>query len=127
MANSVVDERRTTYDIACQWSRNRRPRSLGFPQEFASRLVCLGLRLHFGIPKFHSPAHGDKCQSSFFLNLVDGWARVDGEAIERVWVAMNPFAPSAKEMAGGKYHNFLEGQFGYMNWRKVVNMGVLHR
>lgn len=125
MANSVsdVNELRITYDIACQWSRNLIHRTEGFGDQVFSRLVQPGLHVRFGIPKFHLPAHGDKCQSTFSLNLVDGWARVDGEAIERVWSVMNMFATSIREMALGTRQDFVDDKIGNINFRKVVGMG----
>ena len=76
-----------SYDIACQWKINFHKRSADFPEDYKSHLE--NLNLDFGIPKFHLPAHGVKCWSLFSLNFLRGWARTDGEEIERCWAATN--------------------------------------
>jgi hypothetical protein len=120
MANDV----RLTYDIICQWSRHFLHRASLFPDRYARRVADVGLRFSYGIPKFHLPAHGRKCQGVFSLNFRLGWARVDGEGIERLWGWMNRFAPSSREMATGARQDFLDYQFGAWNWQKVVGMGT---
>ena len=114
---------RLTYDIVCQWSKHFRARAALFPDPYARRVADVGLHLSFGIPKFHLPAHGSKCQGIYSLNYLLGWGRVDGEGIERLWSWMNRFAPSSREMASGTRQDFLDYQFGAWNWQKVVSMG----
>src|ERR1700748_2488564 len=83
------------------------------------------LEVGFGIPKFHLPAHGSKCWSLFSLNFLRGWARIDGEAIERVWAAINGVTTSTREMSPGARHDYLDDQWNAANFRKLVNLGEL--
>jgi hypothetical protein len=110
-----------SYDIACQWSRNLQSRLYMFPPALTSWMDKA--RLTFGIPKFHLPAHGPKCQSKFSLNFVRGWARVDGEGIERVWSFLNSFAGATHEMTGDGRHDALDFQAGASNFRKIIGLG----
>jgi hypothetical protein len=81
------------------------------------------LDLVFAIPKFHLPAHGFSCWSWYSLNFIPGSARVDGEAIERLWAATNPVATSTCEMATGARHDFLEEHWAMQNFKKLVALG----
>ena len=110
-----------TYDIICQWKINLKKRLEGFSTtltDFVSKM-----KLEFGIPKFHLPAHGPKCWSLFSLNFLRWWGRVDGEAIERVWAAINGVATSTREMGPGARHDYLDDQWGASNFRKYVKLG----
>jgi hypothetical protein len=82
-------------------------------------------KIEHGIPKFHLPAHGTKCLSLYSLNFLRGWARTDGEGIERLWASTNPVATMTREMSGGARHDFLDDQWGASNFRKNVNLGKL--
>ncbi|OBZ68735.1 hypothetical protein A0H81_11116 [Grifola frondosa] len=73
----------------------------------------------FLIPKFHLPAHQGSCQTSYSFNLTINVGRTDGEAVERGWAAVNPFASSTKEMGPGARRDILDDVFGDYNWRKV--------
>lgn len=85
-----------SYNIVCQWQRNLMDRCTRFESPLRSHLSSL--ELVYAIPKFHLPAHGFKCWSRFSLNFIPGSARVDGEAIERLWARTNPVATSTREM-----------------------------
>jgi Kyakuja-Dileera-Zisupton transposase len=111
-----------TYDIACQWKINFKLRMKEFPQ---SMQLQDGVEVDTGIPKFHCPAHPEKCQVIHSLNIKPGVGRTDGEGIERNWSEINPIAPSTKEMGPGSYHDTLDDHFGHHNWRKYVNLGEL--
>lgn len=110
-----------SYDIACQWRRNLMSRCQEFPPHLREHL--LRLSIVYAIPKFHLPAHGFSCQTLFSLNFIPGSARVDGEAIERLWAATNPVATSTREMGSGARHDFLESRWGTQNFKKMVNLG----
>jgi hypothetical protein len=113
---------KTSYDIACQYSVNFWKRSSAFPSDYVKHLDTM--EIEFGIPKFHLPAHGPKCHSVYSLNFMNGWARTDGEGIERTWANTNPLATSTREMAGGARHDFLDDQFGAQNFKKLVGLGT---
>lgn len=110
-----------SYDIVCQWQRNLMDRCTRFESPLRSHLSSL--ELVYAIPKFHLPAHGFKCWSRFSLNFIPGSARVDGEAIERLWARTNPVATSTREMKAGARHDFLEERWGTQNFSKVVILG----
>jgi hypothetical protein len=109
-----------TYDIACQWKINFKERMEQFP---ASMQLSDHKQVDVGIPKFHCPAHPEKCQVLHSLNIKPGVGRTDGEGIERNWSEVNPIAPSTKEMGPGSYHDTLDDHFGHHNFRKYVGIG----
>jgi hypothetical protein len=110
-----------SYDIVCQWHKNLWTRMETYP-----RLLHLKhdtLFVTFVVPKFHLPAHIEKCRSTFSLNLEKGMGRTDGEAPERGWANTNCIASSTKEMGPGARRDTLDDHFGDWNWKKVVGMG----
>jgi hypothetical protein len=113
---------KTSYDIVCQWKTNLFKRVSGFASEYTDHLKALNI--HFGIPKFHLPAHGPKCWSIYSLNFLPGWARVDGEGIERFWSGTNALATSTREMAPGARHDFLDYHWSAANFKKIVGLGA---
>jgi hypothetical protein len=113
---------KTSYDIICQWKVNFFKRVNDFPSQYTDHLKKM--MIHFGIPKFHLPAHGPKCWSMYSLNFLSGWARVDGEGIERFWADTNPLATSTREMAPGSRHDFLDFHWSSANFRKIVGLGA---
>ena len=50
--------------------------------------------------------------------------RTDGENIERGWAWMNPASLSTREMGPGARHDTLDDQWGYWNWRILVQLGM---
>lgn len=76
----------------------------------------------FFVPKFHLPAHIEKCQTTYSFNFRPGVGRTDGEAPERGWANINPIASSTKEMGPGARRDILDDHFGYSNWRKIVGL-----
>ncbi|KDQ23111.1 hypothetical protein PLEOSDRAFT_1017784, partial [Pleurotus ostreatus PC15] len=111
----------TSYDIACQWSRNLGARAASYPKEL------LGPRFHelsikYLVPKFHLYAHRNECQINYSFNLTPNVGRTDGESPERGWAAMNPVASSTKEMGPGSRRDTLDDHFGDYNWRKVISL-----
>ncbi|KAG2111751.1 hypothetical protein DEU56DRAFT_935828 [Suillus clintonianus] len=111
-----------SYDIACQWHKKLWQRMKGFPLSmhfnFVSRAVS------FFVPKFHLPAHIEKCQTTFSFNFKRGVGRTDGEAPERGWANINPVASSTKEMGPGARRDTLDDFFGDSNWKKIVGLGT---
>ncbi|KAH7905178.1 hypothetical protein BJ138DRAFT_1231765, partial [Hygrophoropsis aurantiaca] len=119
--NFPVDFLNISYDIACQWHKNLWKRMENIPS--ALRLDYQSKSINFLVPKFHLPAHVDRCQTNFSFNFVPGVGRTDGEAIERGWANINPVASSTKEMGPGNRRDTLDDHFGDWNWKKVVNLG----
>lgn len=112
---------KVSYDIACLWSINLFSRAMCFPEDY--RLNLSKLDIETAIPKFHLPAHGSRCWSRYSINYLKNWARVDGEAIERLWSTTNPIATSTREMTPGARRDFLEDRWGASNFRKIIELG----
>ena len=112
-----------SYDIACQWSRNFHTRmAASFPESWPINQDKVNIR--FLIPKFHLPAHIEKCHRDFSFNFTKGVGRTDGEAPERGWSGLNDLAHSTREMGPGSRQDTIEDHIGDRNWTKVVNMGA---
>ncbi|KAF9523674.1 hypothetical protein CPB83DRAFT_898542 [Crepidotus variabilis] len=109
-----------SYDIACQWSKNLTSRCEEYPPSLIS---TNNLVLDFLVPKFHLPAHIDKCQAAYSFNYIPGMGRTDGEAPERGWSDSNEISSSTKEMGPGSRHDTLDDHFGDYNWRKTMALG----
>ncbi|KAG1787941.1 uncharacterized protein HD556DRAFT_1538926 [Suillus plorans] len=78
--------------------------------------------INFFVPKFHLPAHIEKCQTTFSFNFKRGVGCTDGEALERGWANINPVASSTKEMGPGARRDMLDDFFGDWNWKKIVGL-----
>ncbi|KAF8121256.1 hypothetical protein EV363DRAFT_1406388 [Boletus edulis] len=109
-----------SYDIACQWSKNLSTRIVDLPSSMEFPLS--EKRINFLVPKFHLPAHVEKCQTIYSFNFTKGVGRTDGEAPERGWANINPVASSTKEMGPGARRDTLDDHFGHSNWKKVVSL-----
>jgi hypothetical protein len=117
-----------SYDIACQWDRKFWARmSRKFPDGWP---INQGhVYLTFLVPKFHLPAHIEKCNNAYSFNFTRWVGRTDGEAVERGWAMLNGLSHSTKEMGPGSRRDTIEDHMGDSNWKKVVMMGrlcVLH-
>jgi hypothetical protein len=110
-----------SYDIACQWHKNLWIRMQSYPP--AMHIDHINMNVRFVVPKFHLPAHVEKCQTAFSLNLEVGMGRTDGEAPERGWANTNRISTSTKEMGPGSRRDILDDHFGDWNWKKVCSMG----
>lgn len=124
LEGSELEELVVSYDIACQWS-----------VKIWERMVQYSRRLHFDqngrkvvflVPKFHLPAHIEKCQTSFSFNLTPKVGRTDGEAPERGWADINRVATSTREMGPGSRRDTLDDHFGDWNWKKIVSFGKFY-
>ncbi|KAG1789262.1 uncharacterized protein HD556DRAFT_1433768 [Suillus plorans] len=113
-----------SYDIACQWKLNLMKRMNELPEHLRMPAAVALVAFMFGIPKFHCPAHEEKCAIPHSLNLMPGVGRTDGEGIERNWAEMNCVANSTKEMGTGYQHDVLDDHFGHHNWRKYAGLGL---
>ena len=112
-----------SYDIACQFSVNFAKRMADFPLKF--RVDVTRTEVLFRIPKFHLPAHGDKCQTIYAFNFTSGVGRTYGEIIESNWSETNGAAIQSREMSPGNRQEFLDMVFGAMNWKKITRIGEL--
>ncbi|KAL6302867.1 hypothetical protein BKA93DRAFT_818322 [Sparassis latifolia] len=118
-----VDAKRlvVSYDIACQWSINFWARHEQVPLELQLQLPCSALE--FYVPKFHLPPHRKLCHASYSFNFAKGCTRTDREGVECNWSALNPVAPSTKEMGPGARWETIDDVCGFRNWRKTVKLG----
>jgi hypothetical protein len=110
-----------SYDIACQWHKNLWACMKTYPDRI--HIAHDTFFTKFVVPKFHLPAHIEKCQTTFSLNLEVGVGRTDGEAPERSWADHNRAAPSTKEMGPGTRRDHLDDHFGDSNWKKTIKLG----
>jgi Kyakuja-Dileera-Zisupton transposase len=111
-----------SYDIACQWSVKLYDRCDIYPPDLVSNAPNLDMR--FLVPKFHLPAHVQKCQADYSFNWTPFVGRTDGEAPERGWSEANAMAASTKEMGPGSRRDTLDDHFGDRNWGKIAKMGI---
>lgn len=121
LRNAQISRIGISYDIACQWTRNLHKCMPLFPPELYEPYRLK--EITSGIPKFHLPGHGDKCSTKWSLNFCRGWARTDGEGVERNWACVERFATAMREMAAGSRHDFLDFQIGAANRRKICGLG----
>ena len=112
-----------SYDIACQWSIKLDDRNRIYQPNVASSLLST-LNITFLVPKFHLPAHIQRCQLDYSFNLIPGVGRTDGEAPERGWADSNAMAASTREMGPGSRRDTLDDHFGDRNWAKITHMGM---
>lgn len=112
-----------SYDIACQWGINFHKRMHHkFPDDWFVNKDNLDVTLL--VPKFHLPAHVEKCHREYSFNYTKFVGRTDGEAPERGWAKINGLAGSTKEMGPGSCWDTLEDHMGDANWKKFVGMGT---
>ncbi|KAJ7572380.1 hypothetical protein C8J56DRAFT_1068899 [Mycena floridula] len=81
------------------------------------------VRFTWTVPKFHLPAHIEKCWQSFNFNYTRWTGCSDGEAVERGWSWLNRLGRSIKEMGPGSWRDTIEDHIGFHNWQKVTGMG----
>ncbi|GBE79491.1 hypothetical protein SCP_0206910 [Sparassis crispa] len=75
------------------------------------------------VPKFHLPAHQEECHAPYSFNFAKWCEQTDSEGVERNWAALNPVAPSMKEMGPGHRWEMIDDICGFRNWRKTVEVG----
>lgn len=112
-----------SYDIVCQWSVHLWERMWCLPE--CIQIDREGKNFVFLIPKFHLPAHVERCQTRYSFNLTPGVGRTDGEAPERGWSFINPLSASTKEMGPASYQETIDDHFGDWNHKKVIGLGRL--
>jgi hypothetical protein len=114
--HSGCDDTLATYDVMCRYIIFLPDRVLKYPENF--RPHFFGTSFVGLIPKFHLPAHQEKCRISFNLNYAKRVGRTNGEGVERNWSVTNALASSTKYMGPGSRSNTLDDHFGFANWRK---------
>lgn len=110
-----------SYDIVCQWSVHLWKRMLDMPSYL--QIDGEGKSFIFLVPKFHLPAHVEKCHTAYSFNLTRGAGRTDGEAPERGWSNINPLSASAKQMGPASYRETIDDHFGDWNHQRIVGLG----
>lgn len=118
---SKVKHVNISYDIACQWSKNLSKRVSAFPPDMQTSFQ--EAKIHYFVPKFHLPAHGEKCQGPYSFNLRPGVGRTDGEGIERGWSIVNPLATMLREMGPGFRHDTFNNHWSALSWGKAIGLG----
>ncbi|KAK7032404.1 hypothetical protein VNI00_013152 [Paramarasmius palmivorus] len=108
-----------SYDIACQWMINFFLRMLHMPERLR---LPPDRKVVFKVPKFHLPAHKEKCYARFALNFTEGTGKVDGEAPERGWSTNNESARSLSMMTLGARWEAQDSQCNFWNQRKMINL-----
>lgn len=112
-----------TYDIACQYMKNFPKRNEDFPPCMQlPRQHALAIR--WAIPKMHYEGHQGANHEPLCLNYVRYVGRSYGEGIESNWGALNPMAPSTKEMAPSYRREVLDSHWGSWNWQKTRAFGT---
>ena len=114
-------EKSNSYDITCQWLLNIITRIREYPPEYQVDLPAQSL-MRWVIGKLHWYSHKQEGHSRYSLNWMPGVGWSDGEGIERRWWDIQPIANSVKMMGPGARQAFLNDHWGYVNWRKTVNV-----
>lgn len=123
LATTMVLYAVLSYDIMCQYSVNFWSRMQNkFPEDW--RVNSGGVSFTWLIPKFHLPAHIEKCHREYSFNFWKWVGRTDGEAPERGWANLNGLSGSTKEMGPGARRDTMEDHMGDSNWKKFVGMGA---
>ncbi|TRM61977.1 hypothetical protein BD626DRAFT_548776 [Schizophyllum amplum] len=112
-----------SYDIGCQFMINFFARMKKMP----GRLQWdeKDLDIIFGLPVWHGGIHEEICRTRNSLKYHQGVGRTDGEAIERIWSLLNPFAWATKYMGEGARHDWLEDKVDSINFGKLVGLVYL--
>lgn len=108
-----------TSDIGCQYSKKFLQRMKDFPAEMQINKDTI---VEFAVPSWHINAHGADCQADFGLGYRVGVGRTCGEEIEATWAGTNPLGPSTREMGSGARHETLNGQWGGLNFRRIIGL-----
>ena len=112
-----------SYDIACQWSKRLGERCALYGTE-AVALLSQYPKIQYLVPKFHLPVHIPHCQAHYSFNFTPHVGRMDGEAPEHGWSAINAVANSTKQMGPGSRRDTLDDHFGDYNWRKIASIAT---
>jgi hypothetical protein len=111
-----------TYDIACQWSINFFERMQDRPSEWH---LPKTIKIVFKVPKFHLPAHTEKCHAPYALDYTEGVGDTDGESPERNWSGLNESASSLSMMTEGARFDTTDDVCNDWNHEKTLDLGML--
>lgn len=106
-----------TFDIGCQYAKKFKQRMEQFPLDMQ---ISKDTIIEFAVPSWHINAHGPDCRADFGLGFRDGVGRTCGEEIETTWAGTNPLGPSTREMGPGARHETLNGQWGGLNFKRIL-------
>lgn len=106
-----------TSDIGCQYSKKFKDRMEKFPLDMQ---IPSNTIIEFAVPSWHINAHGPDCRANFGLSFRDGVGRTCGEEVETTWAGTNPLGPSTREMGPGARHETLNGQWGGLNFKRIL-------
>jgi hypothetical protein len=110
-----------TYDIACQWGKNLKQRLSAYPE--IPQLDISALKsFRVGVPKFHLIGHGESCQCTFNLALMDNVGMTHGESVETVWSHSTSLATWSRENGPSARHLVLDDHWNGWNWSKLVGL-----
>lgn len=126
------------YDIACQYMKHLK---VGYEVLVYVVLVKViaGLfnwkqkqdkykGIRYSVPAFHVHSHGPSCVELLHPRKLKGFGNTDGEATERLWSDLGPYAKITKEMLSGNRMDVLEDALLF-NWKRCARgtLGRLHR
>lgn len=84
MASSVqhttVSSLTLSYNIACQWEKNRPARWIQLPDALKHSLD--NVELQCGLPVWHGSSHQEDCEKENSLSYLPGVGKTDGEGVE---------------------------------------------
>ena len=106
-----------TYDIGCQWSKNRAKRMLDFPE---SMHMSANTVVDIAIPSWHINGHGVACHENFCLSYMKGVGKMCGGEVEISWSHTNPLTTSVREMGPAARHDTLNDHWNGWNFRRTV-------
>lgn len=79
------------YNIACQWSKNLKTRTAGYPPTL--KAVTENLSFEAVIPRWHINGHGENCRTEFSFNYADRVGCTCGEDVESGWSLVRGMKP----------------------------------
>jgi len=121
LAGTELEHITVCYDIACQWCRHLLERMEKLP---AKLHLPKTLKLRYRVPKFHLPAHVQKCWAPYSFNFSPCVGRTDGEGVERSWSTLNGVARCVSMMGQGGRMDTLDDFCNDHNWMKTINAGT---
>ena len=121
LAGTKLDFVTVSYDIACQWSLHLMARMQRLPVNLH---LPNTLKVRYRVPKFHLPAHVQKCWAPFSLNFSTCVGRTDGEGMEWTWSTLNGVARCVSMMGQGGRMDTLDDLCNDHNWIKTIATGA---
>ncbi|KAK7023428.1 hypothetical protein VNI00_016734, partial [Paramarasmius palmivorus] len=79
-------------------------------------------KIIFKVPKFHLPAHTEKCHAPYALEYTEGVGDTDGEAPERNWSELNVSARSLSMMTSGARFDTTDDICNDWNHEKTLDL-----